>query len=92
MNTQANRTSIMESSEGQSLGITNAMAGLLLIYSSMPAGSKKYKVDVVAHKLANTYNMAPPIAIASSMRVSIEQPVLFATLAEEPAPIQENLD
>ena len=89
MNTQANRTSIMESSEGQSLGITNAMAGLLLMHSSMPAGSKKAEVDVVARKLAKTYNMALLIAIASSMRISIEQPVLFATLAEKPAPIQK---
>ena len=83
MNTQANRTSIMESSEGQRLGITNAMAGLLLLFSSMPAGSKKDKVNVVARKLANTYDMEPPVAIAAAMRISIEQPVLFASLAEE---------
>ena len=86
LNTPENLTFLVQSDLGQSLGLTNVMAGMFLLFNTMPDGPRKLKVSWLAFKLKKTYEMPDLISNASAMRISIQDPMTFNTMtADMPA-------
>ena len=86
LNTPENRTFLVQSDLGQSLGLTNVMAGMFLLFNTMPDGPQKLKLSWLAFKLKKTYEMPDLISNASAMRISIQDPTSFnAMTADMPA-------
>ena len=86
LNTAENRTFLVQSDLGQSLGLTNVMAGMILLFNAMPDGPQKLKLSWLAFKLKKTYEIPDLISSASAMRISIQDPTSFnAMTADMPA-------
>ena len=93
LNTPENRTFLVQSDLGQSLGLTNVMAGMILLFRSMPAGPQKLKLFWLTFKLKKTYEIHDLISSATAMRISIQDPTSFNTLtADMPAVVPEFIE
>ena len=73
----------MQSDLGQSLGLTNVMAGMILLFNTMPDGPQKLKLSWLTFKLKKTYEIHDLISSAMAMRISIQDPASFNTLTAD---------
>ena len=83
LNTSENRTFLVQSDLGQSLGLTNVMAGMFLLFNTVPDRPHKLKLSWLAFKLKKTYEIPDIISSAMAMRISIQDPGSFNTMTAD---------